>query len=181
VSWLIIDEDGERRILPVEFTDAIDSMTDVAASRGLPLEWPNRARGRVRPTRSCWGYTEDLATPEGKGVMVAAARREARNGVSDQPGYQGQQWAGGSRTGPQVALSAAMHQAVDQIAAANTIAAATRSWLQDDGRRTASAQTTTSACWTQPQGLSVVDGLSVLSATPGSDFPLALRARQASR
>jgi hypothetical protein len=61
VTWLIIDDDGERRILPVEFTDVRESMTDVAAGRGLPVEWPGPARtGSTGSIRRCCG----AATPK---------------------------------------------------------------------------------------------------------------------
>lgn len=172
VSWLIIDEDGERRILPVEFTDSIESMADVAASRGLPVEWPEpgpEGEYAVDPQLLWGGYTEDLATPDGKGVMIAAARREGPQwAVRINLGYHGQQWAWRLEDMDlQVALTAAMHQAVDQIAAAHTIAAADLgSWQQDitvTGLRHADDYQRLLAYL---QSLSVVDGVSVVSASP---------------
>jgi hypothetical protein len=183
VTWLIIDDGGERRIMPVEFTDVMESMTDVAAGRGLPVEWPQPGPDGeygVDPALLWGGYTEDLATPDGKGVMIAAARREGPQwGVRINLGYQGQHWA--SRLEDidlHVALTAAMHQAVDQIAAAHTIAAADLgSWEQDmtvTGLRQADDYQRLLAYL---QGLSVVEGVAVLSARPAAvTFRLALSA-----
>jgi hypothetical protein len=183
VTWLIIDDGGERRIMPVEFSDVMEAMTDVAAGRGLKVEWPEPGPDGeygVDPALLWGGYTEDLATPDGKGVMIAAARREGPLwAVRINLGYQGQHWA--SRLEDidlHAALTLAMHQAVDQIAAAHTIAAADLgSWEQDltvTGLRHADDYQRLLAYL---QGLSVVEGVSVLSARPAAvTFRLALSA-----
>jgi hypothetical protein len=183
VVWLIVDEDGERRVLPLEFMDIMESMSDVAAGRGLVLERPQPgAEGEygVDPALLWGGYTEDLATPGGKGVMIAAARREGPQwGVRINLGYQGQHLAWRLEDiDLQAALTAAVHQAVDQIAAANTIAAGDLgSWQQAvtvGGLRNADDYQRLLAYL---QGLSVVEGVSVVSARPAAvTFQLALRA-----
>jgi uncharacterized protein len=172
VAWLIIDEDGERRVLPLEFMDIMESMSDVAAGRGLVLERPQpgpEGEYGVDPAVLWGGYTEDLATPGGKGVMIAAARREGPQwGVRINLGYQGQHLAWRLEDiDLQAALTAAVHQAVDQIAAANAIAAGDLgSWQQEvtvDGLHRAEDYQRLLAYL---QGLSVVEGVSVVSARP---------------
>jgi hypothetical protein len=182
-AWLIIDEDGERRVLPLEFMDVMESMTDVAAGRGLALEWPQPGpEGEYGvDAQLLWGgYTEDLATPGGKGVMIAAARREGPQwGVRINLGYQGQHLAWRLEDiDLHAALTAAVHQAVDQIAAANTIAAGDLgSWQQEvtvGGLRSGADYQRLLAYL---QGLSEVEGVSVVSARPAAvTFRLALRA-----
>jgi hypothetical protein len=183
VTWLIIDDDGERRIQPVEFTDVMQSLTDVAAGRGLPLEWPDpgpEGAYGVDPQLLWGGYTEDLATPDGKGVMIAAARREGPLwGVRLNLGYQDEHWAWRLEDiDLHVALAAAMHEAVDQIAAAHTIAAGDLgSWQQDmtvSGLHDAADYQRLLAYL---QSLSVVDSVAVVAARPAAvTLRLALRA-----
>ena len=183
VTWLIIDDGGERRVMPIDFTDLMESMTEIAAGRGLPVEWPQpgpEGEYAVDPAVLWGGYTEDLAPPDGKGAMIVAARREGPQwAVRTNLGYRGQQWAWRLEdVDLHLALTAVMQQAVDQIAAANTIAADDLgSWQQDvavGGLRNADDYGRLLAYL---QGLSVVDGVSVLSAQPAAvTFRLALRA-----
>lgn len=183
VVWLIIDEGDDRRIMPEEFAYARESMTDAAAARGLPVEWPEpgpEGEYGVDPQLLWGGYTEDLAAPDGKGVMIVAARREGSEwGVRINLGYRGQHWAWRLQDiDLQAALQSAMQQAVDQIAAANTIAAADLgSWEQEltvAGLRGAAGY---QRCLAYLQRLSVVDGVTVVAARPGvATFRLALRA-----
>jgi hypothetical protein len=183
VTWLILDDGGERRVMPIDFTDLMESMTDIAAARGLPVEWPEpgpEGEYAVDPALLWGGYTEDLASPDGKGVMIVAARREGPQwAVRTNLGYRGQQWAWRvEEVDLHRALTAVLQQAVDQIAAANTIAADDLgSWQQDV---TVSGLRDAADYWrllAYLQALSVVEGVSVVSARPATvTFRLALRA-----
>jgi hypothetical protein len=224
VVWLVIDENGERRIMPVEYTDVVAAISDVAAGRGLPVEWPEalleaeneagaetevdaRAETAVEPgtetgveagaetgieagaessgyavdLQLLWGgYTEDLATPDGKGVMIVAARREGPQwGVRINLGYKGRHWAWRLQDNDlHTALVTAMHQAVDQVAEANSIEAADLgSWDQDLSVAGLRGARDYQRCLAYLQGLNIVESVSVVSARPGVvTFRLALRA-----
>lgn len=183
LTWLVVDDGVDRRIWPVEFMYVRDSMADVAALRGLPLRWPEPGpEGEWDvDTQLLWGgYTEDIAVEGDTGVMIAAARREGVNwGVRVNLSYQGEHRAWRLEDQDlQAAMIAAMHAAVDQVAAANTIAAADLgSWEQTlavSGLRGAADY---QRCLGYLQGLSVVEQVDVVSAQPGSvTFRLALSA-----
>lgn len=229
VVWLVIDENGERRIMPVEFSDVVAAMSDAAAGRGLPVEWPEPIAGNgieadagveagqvtgaeadhglvqeaapepgeepaqasietpavgnvyaVDPQLLWGGYTEDLATPDGKGAMIVAARREGPEwAIRINLSYKGSHWAWRLQDiDLRAALVTAMHQAVDQVAEANSIAAADLgNWEQDltvAGLRGAGDY---QRCLAYLQGLNIVESVAVVSARPGvATFRLALRA-----
>jgi hypothetical protein len=183
LTWLIVDDGVDRRIMPVEFQYVRDSMADAAAQRGLPLKWPEpgpEGEWDVDPQILWGGYTEDLETPENEGVMIAAARREgAQWGVRVNLGYRGQYWAWRVEDFDlQAAMSTALHDAVDQVAAANTIAATDLgSWEQTltvAGLRGAADY---QRCLAYLQSISVVDAVDIVSAQPGVvTFRLALNA-----
>ncbi|MDX1380160.1 MAG: DUF2066 domain-containing protein [Xanthomonadales bacterium] len=183
LAWLIVDDGVDRRIMPVEFAYVRESMADAAALRGLPLKWPQpgpEGEWNVDPQILWGGYTEDLETPQNEGVMIAAARREGLQwGVRVNLGYRGQYWAWRVEDFDlQVAMNTALHDAVDQVAAANTIAANDLgSWEQTltvTGLRGAADY---QRCLAYLQGISVVEGVDVVSAQPGVvTFRLALNA-----
>jgi len=183
VAWQIIDDGLGRRVMPVEFDYTRQAMTRVAEQRGLPLEWPSPDDEGVFAVdeQILWGgYTEDLVSPQGEGILIAAARREGANwSVRINVGYQGQHWTWRlEELDLETALVDGMQQAVDQIAAVHSIAASDLgSWQHemtvsglggpDDYRR----------CLTYLQGISVVEDVAVVSAQPGAvTFRLALTA-----
>jgi len=181
--WVVVDDGLDRRILPVEFDYAWQSMTDAAALRGLPVEWPVPD---VEGTYSAdaqllWGgYTEDLGMAPGKGVMIMAARREGPQwGVRSNLSYGDQSWTWRVQDiDLQAALNESLEQAVDQVAASNTIAASDLgTWMYDltvKGLRNAGDY---AHCLSYLQGLSVVTDVAVLSAQPGrATFRLQLSA-----
>lgn len=183
LTWLVVDDGVDRRIMPVEFRYVLDFMADAAARRGLSLVWPEpgpEGEWAVDPQLLWGGYTEDLETRAGQGVMIAAARREgAQWGVRINLGYRGQYWAWRMEDYDlQAAMIAAVHEAIDQVAAANTIAATDLgSWeatLTVSGLRGADDY---QRCLAYLQGLSVVAGVDVTAAQPGTvTFRLALSA-----
>lgn len=181
--WIVVDDGLDRRILPVEFAYAQQSMTRVAARRGLPVEWPVPDEEGMYPVDAqlLWGgYTEDLGIAPGQGAMIIAARREGLEwGVRSNLSYGDQSWTWRVQDiDLQAALNESLEQAIDQVAASNTIAASDLgAWMYDltiaelrnadDYRR----------CLDYLQGLGVVSEVAVLSAQPGrATFRLQLSA-----
>jgi len=170
--WVVVDDGLGRRIMPVEYAYAWESMNEIAVARGLPVSWPKPDEEGIFPVDAqlLWaGYTEDFTGADGA-VMIAAARREgARWSVRLNLDYSRQSWTWRQHdVDLQQALSDGMHEAVNLIAEANTIAATDQGkWLHeltvtgigsaDDYRR----------CLDFLQNLSVVDLVSVTSASRG--------------
>lgn len=181
--WLIVDSGFDRRILPVEYAYLQPALDDLAQQRGLPLRWPEpgpEGDFGVDPQLLWGGYTEDLPADPREGVMIAAARREGVEwSVRINLGYQGRNQAWRlNDIELQAALTEGLQQAIDQLAALDTIAASDLgTWTQelivsgldgpDDYRR----------CLGYLQGISIVDEVAVVAAHPGSvTFRLALSA-----
>jgi hypothetical protein len=158
-------------------------MKEAAEQRGLPLDWPSPDAEGVYPVdeQILWGgYTEDFAASRGEGVLIAAARREGPEwGVRINLGFQGQHWNWRlNDIDLQAALNEGLQQAVDQIAAVNTIAAADLgSWQQEltvTGLRGAGDYR---RVLNYLQNISVVQEVAVVAARPGTvTFRLALSA-----
>jgi hypothetical protein len=171
--WIVVDDGTGRRIMPVEYAYAWESMNEVAAARALPVSWPEPDEEGNYPAdiQLLWGgYTEDIAGVEGGAVLVVAARREGVEwSVRLNLDYAGQNWAWRHQdVDLQQALSDSMQEAVDLVVAANTIVAADQEKSlhelmvtgiggADDYRR----------CLDYLQNLSVVDHVSVASASQG--------------
>ena len=171
--WIVVDDGTGRRIMPLEYAYAWESMNEVAAARALPVAWPEPDDEGIYPVdiQLLWGgYTEDIAGAEGGAVMIVAARREGVEwSVRINLDYAGQNWAWRHQdVDLQQALSDSMQEAVDLVVAANTIVAADQEKSlheltvtgiggADDYRR----------CLNYLQNLSVVDHVSVTSASQG--------------
>jgi len=181
--WVVVDNGLDRRIMPVEFAYTWEAMAEVAATRGLPVNWPEAdEEGRyLIDAQLLWGgYTEDLGIGHGSSAMIAAARREGLEwNVRSNLTYNSQNWTWQIQDiDLQAALIQSMQEAVDLVAAANSIAAAdlgaqlhelTVAGLgnADDYQR----------CLGYLQQLSVVNRVSVVSAQPGNvTFRLELNA-----
>lgn len=181
--WVILDDGLDRRIFPVEYAYAWEPMQLTAADRGLAvnLPEPDAEGGYDIDAQLLWGgYTEDLAAGRRGGAMISAARREGvewsvRNNLS----YNGRDWTWRIQDIDLAgALSESMQQAVDQLAAANTIVASDlgESAMELEVAGIIGAEEY-SRCLAYLQGLSVVDRVSVVSATRGSVvFALSLNA-----
>lgn len=183
VAWLILDDGAGRRVMPIEFGYVRQSMEEVAGRRGLPLEWPVPDADGVYEVdeQILWGgYTEDLATADGDGVMIAAARREGPVwGVRINLGYQGQDWTWRLEdVDLQTALDEGLQQGIDEIAALNSIAATDLgSWQQDLTVRGLGGAADYRRCLNYLEGISVVNGVNVVATQPGAvTFRLALNA-----
>lgn len=170
--WLVIDDGIGRRVMPLEFAYVRDGIQDIADARGLPLEWPEPDEEGNYPVdlQLLWGgYTEDLAPADGSGVMIAAARREGLEwGVRVNLAYGGQNWVWRmNELDLQAALDESMRQAIDRIAAANTIAASDLgTWTEDLTVGGIANQEGYVRVLGYLQGLGVVNRVTVLSARP---------------
>lgn len=128
VTWLIIDNGVDRRILPLEFAYVLDSMEGVAQQRGLQLAWPQADEEGIYSVdlQLLWGgYTEELSDLNNNAAMILAARREGAEWiVRANLSYGEQSWAWRLQDiNLQSVLNESMEQAADNVAAANTIAA----------------------------------------------------------
>jgi hypothetical protein len=181
--WVVVDNGLDRRIMPVEFAYTWEAMAEVAAARGFPVNWPEAdEEGRyLIDAQLLWGgYTEDLGIGHGASAMIVAARREGLEwSVRSNLTHNNQNWTWRTQdVDLQAALTQSMREAVDLVAAANTIAASdlgaqlheltvTGLGNADDYGR----------CLGYLQELSVVNQVSVVSAQPGNvTFRLELNA-----
>jgi hypothetical protein len=173
-AWLIVDDGLDRRIMPVEFGYTHQSMEDVARRRGLPLQWPSPDAEGIYPVdeQILWGgYTEDLAASRDEGVLIAAARREGPEwGLRINVGYLGQHWTWRlNDIDLQAALTEGMQQAIDQVAAVNTIAASDLgSWQQEVTVSGLGNAEDYRRCLNYLQNISVVEDVAVIAAQPGT-------------
>jgi hypothetical protein len=181
--WVVVDDGQSRRIMPVEFAYTWSAMADVAASRGLPVNWPEAdEEGRyLIDAQLLWGgYTEDLGIGHGSSAMIVAARREGLEwSVRSNLTYGSENWTWRLQDiDLQAALTQSMQEAIDLIATAHSIAASdlgaqvhelTVAGLEGAGDY--------QRCLGYLQQLSVVNRVSVVSARPGNvTFRLELNA-----
>lgn len=181
--WLVLDDGVDRRVMPVELDYIRQSMDDVAARRGLPLDWPQAGEDGDYGVdlQILWGgYAEDLAEASGPDNLIVAARREGVQwGVRLNLAYGGQLWNWRlDDRDLQAALIEGTHQVVDQIAGARAIAAADLgSWQQDLEVSGLLGAADYERCVTYLQDISVVTQVDVVSARPGAvTFRLGLSA-----
>ncbi len=181
--WVVVDDGRGRAVLPLEVEYVQAVLDDTAQRRGQPLTWPRPDEDGMYPVdmQLLWGgYTDELASENGVGVLILAARREgARWGVRANLGFGGEHRATRLQDFDlERALVEGLHWAVDQVAASSAIIAddlsASRLELTVEGLRSARDY---QACLAYLQGLTVVDAVAVQSARPGAvTFGLALNA-----
>ena len=181
--WLIVDSGFDRRIMPLEYAYVQPALEDVAQQRGLPLLWPEpgpEGDYGVDPQLLWGGYTEELSNVPREGVMIAAARREGVEwSVRINLEFEGRNQAWRlNDIELQAALTEGLQQAVDQLAALDTIAASDiGSWSQELVVNALNGPGDYQLCLGYLQGISVVDEVAVVAARPGSvTFRLALSA-----
>lgn len=172
--WVVVDDGRVRQVLPLEIAYVRELLDDTANRRGQPLDWPEPDEEGMYPVdmQLLWGgYTEDLASLHGVGVLILAARREGREWmVRSNLGFGGENWAWRNRNlDLDAALVAGMQLAIDQVAASNAISASDlgtwRHQLTVEGLSSASDY---QACLAYLQGFDIVDSVSVVSARPAS-------------
>ena len=183
--WMVIDNNGNRHLKPVEFEYAWDAMEDLSAMRGLPVSWPelDDEEAQLIDMRLVWGGFTDYLVERGApsdGVVIIAARREGPQWTlrwNLASGEQNWSWRNSDQE-LMFALAEGVHKMTDQIAASNAIA------VSDQGLATIevtigelrSADDYT-RCLGYLQNLSLVTDVEVLGAEPGRvHFKLQLNA-----
>jgi len=173
--WVILDDGRGRQLKPVEYEYAWAAMEDVAASRGLPVIWPELDEEEVQliDMSLVWGgftdYLVERGAP-GDGVAIIAARREGPQWTLRWNLAAGGQLWSWRNADPELmfALVDGIHQMTEQIAAADAIAASEQDqWTfgitvgkllsADDYAHTLQYL----------QGLNLVTAVDILSAEPG--------------
>lgn len=171
--WPVVDDGFSRSIMPIEFEYAWQRMVDVAAARGMPVIRPQPDAEGVYPVdpQLLWGgYTDDLAALGPVDALIVAARREGPQwSVRMNLDYMGKTWSWRNRDiDMQNALTQGMHQAIDEIAAIDSIAAADQGkWSFAMTVSGVAAAGDYARCLSYLQGLSLIDHVRVASAGPG--------------
>jgi hypothetical protein len=184
--WVVIDDGRERKLQPFEYKYAWDSIEDVAAIRGLPINWPelDEEEAQLVDMRLIWGgftdYLLERIAP-GDGVAIIAARREGprwslRWSLAD--GKQTWIWSNGDQE-LMFALAEGIHQIADYVATGNTIAVSEQgSWFIDISIGELHSAEDYAACLGYLQNLSLVTAVEILGADPGRvHFRLQLNAK----
>ena len=173
--WAVLDDSRGRQLKPLEYEYAWGAMEDMAALRGLPVEWPelDEEEAQLIDMSLVWGgftdYLVERGAP-GDGVAIVAARREGPQWtVRWNLAAGGKNWSWRNTDDELMfALADGIHHMTNQIAAANAIAASEQGeWSVDvaiGGLRNAADY---AGCLGYLQGLSLVTTVDVLGAEPG--------------
>ena len=173
--WVVVDDGTKRELKPLEYAYAWQSMEEVAAMRGLPVSWPELDEEEVQliDMRLVWGGFTDYLVERGApadGVAIVAVRRDGPSwNLRWNLASNGQNWSWRSSDQELMfALAQGVHLMVDEISAANAIAASEQgSWTMDmtvGGLHNADDY---AACLGYLQGLSLVTSVDVLGVQPG--------------
>lgn len=186
--WVVVDDGINRKLKPLQFEYAWESIEDVAALRGLPVSWPDldKEERQLIDMRLVWGGFTDYLVERGAppdGVAIIAARREGplwTLGWNVANGVQSWSWRSSDQE-VMVALAEGIHKMTDQIAAANSIAASEQGLSVVDvtigGLNSSKAYIN---CLNYLQGISLVTSVEILGADPGRvHFRLQLNATSA--
>ncbi|NIM69005.1 MAG: DUF2066 domain-containing protein [Xanthomonadales bacterium] len=183
--WVVVDDGRGRRLLPEEYTYAWDAMGDVAASRGLPIAFPELSeelKDAVDLQLLWGGFTEQLLAPgaDTGGVVIVAARREGPDWTLRWTYTAFDDSAGWRTHDPELsfALVEGVHALADRVAAHQSIEALSEgAWpleLAVSGFRDAGDYARILAYL---EGLSLVDAVRIVAAAPGEvRFGLVLNA-----
>ncbi len=183
--WVVVDNGITRRLKPVEFAYAWQSIEDVAASRGLPVSWPDLDEEEMQlvDMRLLWGGFTDYLIERGApadGVAIIAARREGpqwvlRWNVTNE--VQNWSWRNADRE-LLFALAEGIHRMTDEVAASNSIAASEQGLSTVDLRIAGlTSSTAYIECMEYLQTVSLITDVEILGADPGQvHFRLRLNA-----
>jgi len=183
--WVVIDDGLSRQLKPIVFEYVWESMADVAATRGLPVSWPDLDEEEMQlvDMRLVWGGFTDYLVERGApadGVAIIAARREGPQWVVRwNLASNGQTWTWQTNDIELMyAMAEGMHHMADDIAANNTIAASDQGlWTVDVSIGELNDAADYVACLDYLQKLSLVNDVAVLGANPGRvQFRLQLNA-----
>jgi len=173
--WVAIDDGFNRQLKPVEFVYAWESMEDIAATRGLPIGWPELDDEELQliDMRLVWGGFTDYLVERGApadGVAIIAARREGPQWVlrwNLSSGEQHWNWRNSDQE-LMFALAQGIHQMTDRIAAENTIAASDQGlWTVEISIGEVKSAEDYAGLLEYLQSLSVVTTVEVVAAKPG--------------
>ena len=185
VVWPVVDDGSGRRLLPLEYQYAWDTLAEVADLRGLPVAWPGLSEELLPAIdlQLLWGgYTDQLyqAGSASDGVVIVAARREGpewnvRWTFADASASSS--WRTRDRE-LVTALVEGIHQLTDLVASVNSIGpAGLGDWQVDlriEGLRGGADY---ARCLGYLEGLSLVDHVAIRLADPaGIEFRLDLNA-----
>lgn len=173
--WVVIDDGLNRQLKPLEFVYAWEAMEDIAASRGLPIGWPELDEEEIQliDMRLVWGGFTDYLVERGApadGVAIIAARREGpqwslRWNLSS--GQQHWNWQNSDQE-LMFALAQGIHQMTGRIAAENTIAASDQGlWTVDISIGEVNSAEDYAGCLEYLQNLSIVTAVEIRGAEPG--------------
>ena len=173
--WVVIDDGLNRQLKPVEFVYAWEAMEDIAASRGLPIGWPELDEEEIQlvDMRLVWGGFTDYLVERGApadGVAIIAARRAGpqwslRWNLSS--GQQHWNWRNSDQE-LMFALAQGIHQMTDRVAAENTIAASDQGlWTVDISIGEVNSAADYAGCLEYLQNLSIVTAVEIRGADPG--------------
>ncbi|MEE4217374.1 MAG: DUF2066 domain-containing protein [Xanthomonadales bacterium] len=181
--WVVVDNGRQRQVMTVEIAYVQESIDAMAHRRGQPLIWPEADEEGIYPVdmQLLWGgYTEDLASLNGVGVLILAARREGLEwSVRANLGYGGENWAWRIQNRDlEAGLLEGLQEAIDQVASSSAIGASDlgtwRHELTVTGLRSALDY---QQCLAYLQGIGIVDHVAVVSASPSAiHFRLELNA-----
>lgn len=171
--WLLIDDGRSRRVMPLEYGFLRTRLDRVAEVRGLPLRWPRPGEDGeyAVDVQLLWGgYTESPSSAGTSGeVLVIAARREGPEWNARmilEYGDEHRSWRSRDIDLTQ-ALTEAMHQVVDEIAAAQAIAPSDQgNWVHQITVSGLTSQDDYARCLSYLESLSVVDEVAIEGADP---------------
>ena len=172
--WVVVDDGRQRQVLPVEIEYVKESLNATARDQGQPLTWPvpdEEGMYSVDMQLLWGGYTEDLASLHGAGVLILAARREGLEwGVRANLGFGGEHWAWRVQDRDlEAALLEGLQLAVDRVASGSAIAASdlgiSSYELTVTGLNSAADY---QGCLAYLGEIGIVEGVSVLSAKPAA-------------
>lgn len=173
--WVVVDDGIDRKMKPLQFAYAWESMEEIAALRGLPVSWPelDEEERQLIDKRLVWGGFTDYLVERGApsdGVAIIAVRREGpiwtlRWNVANE--VQNWSWRNGDQE-LMFALAEGIHRMADQIAVTNSIAASEQGLsiveITIGGLSSSNAYIN---CLDYLQGVSLVTAVEILGADPG--------------
>jgi len=181
--WPVVAYGQERTIMPIELEYAWAGMADLALGRGMPLRWPEADENGeyAVDVQLLWGgYTDDLGEQSpGETLVVAALQDGPEWNVRMSLDYEGLRWSERFRGADlETVLQQGLNQAINQVVAASSIAAAdSGEWMVDITVTQLTNGADYARCLAYLQGLSVVENVSVKNAEAGKvQFSLTLNA-----
>ena len=172
--WVVIDDDRNRQLKPLEFDYAWQSIEEIATMRGLPVGWPELDEEEIQliDMRLVWGGFTDYLVERGApddGVAIIAARREGPQWTvrwNLASGSQHWSWQN-SDLELMYALSEGTHHMADQVAQSNTIAVSEQGFeLMDVRIGGLSNAEAYASCLEYLQNLSLVSAVEIIGAEP---------------